>query len=489
MNLTQFLALLRAASTPEARTQVYNDLTSAQRSQLATLTFDRASELAGLENRTDDQMSEMLLLTEAAEVLTRAATAENEAIRRVQQLATVGASHGVTPVAPQSAAIRTDPEPQHVATGIIRDINRGFDFGRPEARSIVGDLQAYNITDRQIERLGSPEYRVDFMRWIRSCAANPYGDAVAHRALNEITIDGGAAVVPLDFIADVIQRRAATKRVSSMVRRYTTSRDELSVPKFLGGTSTQISDLVVQWPGAEGTVTEDTSLQAWGNVNIKVHRGGVLIVADRAWLEDAAFDAENWIVEQIADMYNAVLDALVVSGSGNGRPYGLTTRTGTTTPAANLITAVNIGDPVDPTGLMNIIGNLDAQYSENAEWLWRRTAFYTQVLSLRDSVGGFIFGTNNTTTGGAQSRIDSQLLGYGVTHSDHMAAVGAGNKIAFFGDFRQGYALVERVTLQIEPHVDPAIQKKDQRAWYVRFRVGGDVTAEWALRCGLNTDV
>lgn len=487
MKLEQLLALLRGAATPEARSAILVGLTPAQRQSLNTAAFARATELNAAENRTDEQSAELLLCLDAAESLDAACREDAAITNRVQALA--GSSSRTANPAVAATQSRTDPgagtqpganEPRAMRVGTL-------DLNSREARAIIGDLEAYRLRDEQIRFLGSDDYRNEFMTWMRSCGASPYG--IQSRALNEVTVDGGGAVVPLDFVAEIIQRRRAVKRVSSMVRRFQTSRDELNIPKTNQGSGSQINDLAVQWVGAEGTVTEDTTLEQFGSVNIKVHRGGILIVADRAWLEDAAFDMEGWVVEQIADMYEAMLDNIIVNGSGNGRPFGLVTRTGTTTAADNLITAVNIGDPVDPTGLLNIIGNLDAQYAQNAEWLFKRTALFSQVVSLRDSVGGFLFGTNMTTDGGTKARVESQLLGYQLTQSDHMAAVGAGNKIAYFGDFRQGYGLVERVTLQIEPYVDPAIQKKDQRGWYVRFRLGGDVLADWALRCGLNTDV
>lgn len=487
MTLEQFLTLFRGATTPEARSALIAGLTAEQKRTLVQSAIARAQELRALDTRSVDQEADMALSLDAADLLRDAVVADNASAARFNALEDFNTCVASNP-ALVTVTARSDAGAPGPGAGVPQMTRIGnFDLNSREARAIVGDLEAYRLSDNQIRHLNSPEYRNAFMAYIRSCGGNPQGTMT--RALNEVTIDGGGAVVPLDMVAEIIQRRAATKRVSSMVRRFQTSRDELKVPKTNMGSGAQINDLAVQWVGAEGTVTEDTTLEQHGSVSIKIHRGGILIVADRAWLEDAAFDMEGWIVEQIADMYEAMLDSIIVSGSGNGRPYGLTTRTGTTTAADNLITAVNIGDPVDPTGLMNIIGNLDAQYATNAEWLIKRTVLFSQIISLRDAAGGFLFGTQMATDGGAKARVENQLIGYGVTQSDHMAAAGAGAKIAYFGDFKQGYGLVERVTLQIEPYLDPAIQKKDQRGWYVRFRLGGDVLADWALRCGLNTDV
>lgn len=487
MKLTQLLALLRVAADAAAVQATYAGLTVDQRTTLATDAFNRAQELSENVNRSDDETAELALCLDAAEALQALTRADTENARRLQAIAAGAAQRTANPVLAGAQARGTDPVPSQDGTQPIPLRIGNLDLHSREARAIVADLEGYGLRDSQIRTVGSEEYRDEFMRWMRSCASNPYG-SYQSRALNEITVDGGGAVVPLDFVAEIIQRRAAMKRVSSMVRRFQTSRDRLSIPKTNAGSSTQINDLAVQWVGAEGSVTEDTGLQEFGNVEISIHRGGLKIVADRAWLEDAAFDMERWVVEQIADMYEAMIENIIINGSGVGRPFGLVTRTGTTTPADNLITCVNVGDPIDATGLLSIIGDLDAQYANNAEWLVRRSALFQQIISLRDSAGGFLFGTNMTTDGGAKARIENQLLGYGVTQTDFMAAAAASAKVLYFGDFRQGYGLAERVTLQIEPLVDPALQVKDQRAWYVRFRLGGDVLADWAIRCGLNTD-
>ncbi len=488
MNLTQFLVLWRTADTPEKRTALLAGLTVAQRQALNPAVIERVQALHGQATRTDEENAEYRDLTDAGTDLMAVVAADNAQTSRAQALVatqTRTPNPALVTVTPRSDQTPTGPNQPEAPATWRTAIPGAFERDARIARSIAGDLSAHGVNDRQIAHLASREYIHEFVTWMRSCASNPYG--VQNRALNEVTIDGGAAVVPLDFIAEIIQRRAATRRVSSMVRRFQTSRDTLSIPKFSGGDTMKINDLAVQWVGAEGSVSEDTSLEAFGNVEIKCHRGGILIIADRAWLEDAAFDMEGWVVEQIVDMYEAMLDYIIINGSGVGRPFGLVIRTGTTTAATGLYTSDNIGNPISATGLVSQVGALSEQYANNAAYLFQRLALYSQVISLRDSVGGFIFGSTNTTNGGAMARVDSQVLGYPVVQSDNMAAVGAGNKVNYFGDFRQAYGLVERVTLQMEPYVDPAIQKKDQRGWYVRFRLGGDRLAEWALRCGLNT--
>lgn len=495
MTLEQFLAMLRGAQSADAQKSILAGLTAAQRAQINPVVTARARELGATENRTADQNAELAICLDAAEAMVGLVAEDNRMAQRISALA---ASDAPAPNPALRVATVNEPNPAPGAPGASPQSQepswrtragqsiRGFGQDAFITRSIASDLTAHGVSDQGIDHLASREYADEVIRWMRSCASNPNG-TYQSRALNEVTIDGGGAVVPLDFIAEIIQRRASTRRVSSLVRRYQTSRETLTIPKFLGGDSVKINDLAVQWAGAEGAASEDTSLEAFGNVEIKVHRGAIIVIADRAWLEDAAFDMEGWVIEQITDMYEAMLDQIIVSGSGVGRPFGLQARTGTTTPAAGLFTCDNLGNPVAFESLVSQQGALSAQYAQNATYLWQRLALYTQVLGMKATTGQPIMGSVSNTAGGALARVDTQLLGVPVVQSDYMSALGAGNKINYYGDFRQAYGLVERVTLQIEPYVDPAIQKKDQRGWYVRFRIGGDRLAEWALRCGLNT--
>lgn len=347
-------------------------------------------------------------------------------------------------------------------------------------RTWENDLSRRGFTDPQIQRAMSEDYRSDFDRFIR---AGNDGMSVM-RALNESLISDGGALIPLEMQREIIQRLAAPKRLYGAVKKLRGSSDSTTIPKFLGGSSTQQSGLAVQWLGESGSAAEDTSLENWGNVKIEAHRGSTIVVASRSWLEDAAFEMEAWISEMIADMYTAAIEYIILNGSGVGRPFGILTRKGT---GAEDIEGVNIGNPIGAAELINLLGEIDEQYADNASFVMRRSTFFTQIADLKDSVGGFHFGTNNTTDGGTQRRIENILLGYPNLLSDHMPAGAGAASVLLYGDLRMAYALLERVAMSIEPYIDPAIQKKDQVGWYVRFRLGGDVWQPQAAKIGVQS--
>jgi HK97 family phage major capsid protein len=343
-------------------------------------------------------------------------------------------------------------------------------------RQLAHDMYSRGWGDRKVERLFDEEYKAEFLRYLRT------GEA---RAMNEATIADGGAVVPAEMLRQIIARRAATNRVAGAVNRIAISTDSISIPKHLGGSSTQTSSLAVQWMSENGNATEDTNLENWGSVEIRAHRGGFIVAASRSLIEDSAFDLEGWIVEQIADTYAATVDNVIINGSGVGRPFGILTRVTTGNP--NVVGTTNIGNPIAASSLVGLLGTIDEQYAQNASFVMERATYFSQIASLKDSVGAFYFGTNSTVDGGATRRVESTLLGYPNLLTDHMPSLGGANNVVIFGDLRLGYTLVERVGLSIEPYYDPAFQKADQRAWYVRFRLGGDVVREYAMRVGVNS--
>lgn len=427
--------------------------------------------LNAVESPTDEQRAQMAaLLAEGSEVRANIETLQEQE-RQIAELQ----SFSTEPVAGRSL---NNPG------GIP---GQAFAPAQPQARTANDaferqwqlELSARGFDDRAITRSMSPEYRADYGQLLRSMASG-----MQARSMNETLISDGGALVPMDMMREIIQRLAAPKRMYGAVRKIRSSVDAVTLPKHLGGSSTQTNGLAIQWLGEAGSAAEDTSLENWGTVEIRAHRGGFVVTCSRSLIEDSAFDVESWVAEQIADVYAASIENLIINGSGVGRPYGILTRKGSGTEDVN---STNLGNPPTAAALINWIGTLDEQYAQNASFAMKRSTFYSGVADLQDGVGGFQFGTNSHTDGGTQARIETQLLGYPNILSDHMPAMAGAANIMIYGDLRMGYALLERVAMSIEPYIDPAIQKKDQVGWYVRCRLGGDVWLPHALKIGVQS--
>lgn len=436
----------------------------AEKQARLTAVLSDISQLRAIETPTEEQReSAQNLINEARELRSQIETleAQERELGELQQFAgraVQGRDMGGKPFIPvQGQGDTRTPNDEFLSTWTADARNRG-------------------LSDKQVLFAAGEEYRNEFRNYLRT--------GTASRALNESLISDGGALVPAEMAREIIQRRQAPNRLYNAVRKIRGSTDSISIPKHLGGSSTQQSNLSVQWLGEAGSAAEDTSLENFGTTNIQAHRGGFVVTCSRSLIEDQAFDIEGWVAEMIADTYTQTIESIILNGSGVGRPWGILTRAGS---AAGQVDTFNIGNPISAEGMINLLGEIDEQYAANASFVMRRGTFFTQIADLKDSQGGFYFGTFMNTDGGAAARVESQILGYPNLMSDHMPALGAGNNVVLYGDLNLGYALLERVTMSIEPYIDPTIQKKDQKGWYVRFRLGGDVWQEEAMVIGVNS--
>lgn len=356
-------------------------------------------------------------------------------------------------------------------------------------RALTADILTRGGTAGQVRHLATPEYQRGFLEYFRRSATPgaPLPEA-AQRAINSGLVADGGVLVPPQLLDRIIMRRKARRLIANAVDRDFCSSDSVKVSKFLGGTDAQNSGLTMQFPGTGGAATEDASLQNWAQISIDINRGAIVVVADRSTIEDAAIDLEGFIADTIGDMYDAAVENLIINGSGNGRPFGIVTRTSVAINGTDTVGTVNIGDPVDASLLVKLLGQIGQQYAENASFVMRRSLYFTQVASLTNANGSFQFGTSQTIVGGTEPRIETQVLGYPNLMTDFMDDAGAGNEIMIFGDLKEGYIWRDRIGLSIEPLIDPALQKADRVGWYVRCRFGGDVGAHWALKVAKNTD-
>ncbi|MGH6883090.1 MAG: phage major capsid protein, partial [Hypericibacter sp.] len=190
-------------------------------------------------------------------------------------------------------------------------------------------------------------------------------------------------------------------------------------------------------------------------------------------LDNSHYDIGATLVARIGKAFGQKEGTAFVSGSGVARPMGFLTYA-----SAAVATADDTRDwgklQYVPTGqaaaiaadsLIDISEELAPEYRANARWVMsRRTAAI--VRKLKDGQGDYLW---------ANSLIAGQpptLLGYGVTIADDMPSVGANSFPIAFGDFREGYCVVDSAKMTILR--DP-FSNKPFVNFYTVQRTGGDV--------------
>lgn len=225
------------------------------------------------------------------------------------------------------------------------------------------------------------------------------------------------------------------------------------------------------WVGEQETRPETGTPQV-GVQRIPVHEMYASPKATQKLLEDASVNVEAWLANKIGQKFGRLEATGFVAGNGVKKPRGFTTYPSGT--ARGQIEQIVSGNATDLSfdGLIKLTMALKEEYVGGASFLMRR-ASVGNVLLMKDGNGQYIWRLDN------QAGKPSILLGHEVYQAADMPAVGAGALAVAFGNFKQGYTIVDR--LGISTLRDPYTAKPFV-VFYTRKRVGGDVTNFEAIK-------
>jgi HK97 family phage major capsid protein len=203
--------------------------------------------------------------------------------------------------------------------------------------------------------------------------------------------------------------------------------------------------------------------------------------ASQAMLDDAAFDLESWLADEIAMEFARAEGTAFVSGSGVNQPKGfLAAPTAATGDAARAFGTLQYLVSGDAAGfdaapelkLIDLVHALKAGHRQGASWVMNSTTL-AQVRKLKDANGAFLW---------QPGLVDGQpdrLLGYPLVEAEDMPDVGAGAFPIAFGNFRAGYLVAERNATTILR--DPFTNKPFVHFYAVK-RIGGQVLDSDAIK-------
>jgi len=203
--------------------------------------------------------------------------------------------------------------------------------------------------------------------------------------------------------------------------------------------------------------------------------------ASQAMLDDAAFDVETWLSDEIAREFAAAEGAAFVGGNGVNKPRGFLS-------APNAATV----DGVRPFGtlqylvsgaagafaanpeerLIDLVQALRAPYRQGASWVMN-SATLARVRKFRTSDGALLWQP------GLAAGQPATLLGYPVVEAEDMPDIAANSLSIAFGNFQAGYLIAERGETQILR--DPYSNKPFVH-FYATKRVGGMVSNSEAIK-------
>lgn len=252
-------------------------------------------------------------------------------------------------------------------------------------------------------------------------------------------------------------------------------------------TSTLISsdslDVVVErnapavgWVREAGERTE-TDASELEKRRISVHELYAKIRLSQRLIDDSALPIEEWLTQRIGQQMALIENKGFVSGDGVNQPKGFVTYVGSETATwgeLQTFSTLQRGGFLDDATALEVlfktIDALDSKYLHKACWVMSRSV-QSKLRLLKDPATGHpLWHTGSGLSGEAATT----LLGYPVIICDDMPGLDsdADTVSVAFGNFEQGYQIVDRQELNIlrDPY-----SAKPYIEFYATRRVGGDV--------------
>jgi len=285
-----------------------------------------------------------------------------------------------------------------------------------------------------------------------------------------IQADGGFWVTP-EISNRIRTRLFETSPMRSIAEVVTIGTDALEYPIDSNDATSG------GWVGEKDTRAETATPQI-GEGRIPVHEQFANPRATQKLLDDARINVETWLSNKIAGKLTRTENTAFVTGSGEAKPRGFLDygSAAVTTVDASRSWGVlqytpsgNASDfTADPNGgdaLIDLIYSLNPAYRANARFITNRATLGT-VRKMQDSNGHYIWQP------GLQQGQPQMLLGFPITEAEDMPNVAADAFAMAFGDYREGYVIVERQGIRVLR--DP-FSAKPFVQFYTTKRVGGDV--------------
>lgn len=233
---------------------------------------------------------------------------------------------------------------------------------------------------------------------------------------------------------------------------------------------------------SEGGARAETATPTFHEV---VPPGGDLFAnpaASQAMLDDAQFDVEAWLADEVAREFARAEGAAFVAGDGVNKPKGFITYTTTNEAdsvrawgslqyvASGAAGAFAASNPQDR--LIDLVQSLRSPYRQGAAFVMN-SATLAVIRKFKTSDGAFLW-----APGLAAGQPDT-LLGYPVIEAEDMPDIAANSLSIAFGNFKAGYLIAERTETSILR--DPFTHKPFVHFYAVK-RVSGGISNSEAVK-------
>lgn len=298
------------------------------------------------------------------------------------------------------------------------------------------------------------------------------------KALNITTGADGAFAVPEEL----------DRQVEGLVLEYSPMRSlarVISVGSSDYKTLMNLHGATSGWVG-EAAARPETTTPALAEITAPMGEIYSNPAATQQMLDDAFFDAENWLGEEIASEFAQEEGDAFINGNGTNKPKGFlqytmaSTVDGTRAFGSIQYKATGVSGAFKTTSasvspaddLVDIIYSMKKAHRQNASWIGNALTL-AAIRKFKDNNGAYVW-----QPGMAQGS-PSTILQYPYAEMPDMPDIAANAYVLAFGDWKRGYVIVDRKPVRVlrDPYTN-----KPYVHFYTTKRVGGFVKNTEAIK-------
>jgi HK97 family phage major capsid protein len=308
------------------------------------------------------------------------------------------------------------------------------------------------------------EHKAAFDAYVRA------GETAGLRALEVKALSAGSNadggyLVPPEIEQEIGKRLAAVSPIRAIAGVRTISGNVYKKPFMTSGPG-------AGWVG-ETDVRAQTASPVLDELSFPAMELYAMPAATATLLEDSAVNIDEWIAQEVEQVFAAQEGTAFVSGDGDNKPKGLLAYTAVANASwtwgniGYVASGVSAGFPAsNPSDvLVDLIYAVNAGYRQNGAFVMNRRTQST-IRKFKDTTGHYLWQPPSAAGGKAT------LMTYPVVEAEDMPDIAAGSLSIAFGDFRRGYLVVDRAGVSVlrDPY-----SAKPYVLFYTTKRVGGGV--------------
>ena len=317
----------------------------------------------------------------------------------------------------------------------------------------------------------APEHKAAFDAYVRT------GEAAGLRALEAKAMsigsnaDGGY-LVPPELETEIGKRLANVSPIRAIAGMRTISGNVYKKPFMTAGPA-------VGWVGETGARTQ-TASPTLDELSFPAMELYAMPAATATLLEDSAVNIDQWLAQEVEQVFAAQEGTAFVSGDGVNKPKGFLAYTTVANASwewgklGHILTGTDAAFPASNPAdkLIDLIYALKAGYRANAHFVMNRST-QSVIRKMKDGDDNYLWQPS-----GAPGEAPT-LMGYPIAESEDMPDMAADSLSVAFGDFRRGYLIVDRVGIRVlrDPY-----SAKPYVLFYTTKRVGGGVADFEAIK-------